>query len=551
MIQELLQRAVQYHAAGRLAEAQSLYREILDHHPDHPEALHFLGIVAHQKGRDDLALPLIERSLTVKPDNPGALNTLGIVLGRLNRDVEAVIHYRRSLALHADQAEVHGNLGMALARLGRFDEALENLKLGVLLAPDIAGHHVNLGNFYMMARCLEEAVSCYHRAVTLQPGMIEAHANLGNALVEIGREEEGIVHLRQSITLDPTAPQGYHNLGNAWQKQGRPDLALPYYRQAVRLQPDCPDTLFNEGLSHLQLGAFREGWAGYEWRWRTRGFIPHGFTAPQWDGRAFPGQTLLIHCEQGFGDSLQFIRFVPQVKARGGRVVVCCPPALERLFSRIAGIDRLVGDVADVGLFDWQIPLLSLPRVLDITLESLPGGRAYLTADGGLGRTYREWLAPLSGLKIGISWRGDPRHGNDRRRSMTAAALAAGLATVPGRLVGLQKDATPEEVALFARRGGGWLDASGWLHDFDHTAALVVHLDLVIAVDTAVVHLAGGLGRPVWLLLPKVADWRWFLDREESPWYPGMRLLRQRVAGDWAELLHRVAWALEHEWDRA
>ncbi|MBF0630278.1 MAG: glycosyltransferase family protein [Magnetococcales bacterium] len=572
-----LERALHHHAAGRLAEAQALYQEILAIHPEHPDALHLLGVVAHQVGRDELALPLIQHALTLRPDHPESHNNLGNVQRRLghftdavasftralalkphypeahnnlgnvfremNRLEEAVTCYHRALTLNPNYADAHVNLGMALWRQGLLAEAVASLQQGIRLAPNVAGGHLNLGNVLVAAGRLNEAVASYRQALTLQPESAEVHMNLGNALVTLESFDEGLHHLHHGLSLNPASARGHYNLGNGYQKMGLPEQAIPHYRQAIRLQPDFPDARFNEGLSHLLLGALTEGWAGYEWRWQSSGFIPHGHTAPPWRGESLAGRTLLLHCEQGFGDSIQFIRFVPRLKMRGGRVVLWCPPALKRLFSSIEGIDTLVSTVDDLPpACDCQLPLMSLPHVLGVTLETLPASIPYLSAEPELLAEKR--LPSLPGLKVGVVWRGDPRHGNDRHRSLEARALAV-LTTVPGCcLIGLQKDVSVTEGAVFAAMGERWLDLSEGLHDFAHTAAVIAQLDLVIGVDTAVVHLAGALGCPAWLLLPRVPDWRWFLDRDDSPWYPGMRLFRQRVRGNWDAVLLDVVQAL-------
>ncbi|MBF0434826.1 MAG: tetratricopeptide repeat protein [Magnetococcales bacterium] len=575
-VDELLQRALGHHAKGQLQQAHDLYQEILGADPENPQALHLLGVVAHQMGRDDLALEMIRLALAFKPDYaeaynnlgsiqcrsgnwhaaraslqsalaiqpsyPEALNNLGNVFKGLQQWDEAVASYHRALALRPDYAEAWSNLGMACWHQGRLDEAVEHLHKGVELAPERFEYHLNLGNILRSCKRWDQAVASYRLAVRLQPASAEALVNLGNALVEIGRADEGVTHLCRGLERNDSLAEGHFNLGNAYHQLLQPRNAVIAYQKALDLQPDFPDASYNKAMSHLLAGDLQEGWHLYEWRWQTEGFLPHNRPEPPWHGTELAGKTLLIHCEQGFGDSIQFIRLVPFIQAFGGRVVLLCPPALTRLFATVRGIDHLVDDPSQLPACDCQIPLLSLPNVLGTTLETIPSAIPYLTVDPELKDCCQQQFRDLSGIRVGVVWHGDARHGNDRNRSTTANTMARLQRRTNHSLISLQKDARPEELAHWP----GPIRHSGeWLVDFAHTAAVIANLDLVVGVDTAVIHLAGALGCPTWVLLPRVPDWRWLLDRTDSPWYPGMRLFRQKVPGEWNGVMDEIGRALQ------
>lgn len=572
----LLQRALGHHAAGQLQEAHALYQDILRIEPENPQALHLLGVLAHQMGRDDLALGMIQKALVFKPDYaeahnnlgsiqhrlgdhtaaleslrsalaihpsyPEALNNLGNVLKDLLQWDEAIESYHRALALRPDYAEAWSNLGMACWHQGRLDEAAGHLQKGVQLAPDRFEYHINLGNILRSLKHWDQAVASYHQAVRLEPASAEALVNLGSALVEKGSPEEGLTHLCHGLELNDALAEGHFNLGNAFHQLQQPQKAVVAYQKALDYQPDFPDALYNKALSHLLAGDFLEGWRLYEWRWQTKGFIPHSRPEPPWRGEHLAGRTLLVHCEQGFGDSMQFIRLLPLIKTFGGRVVVLCPPALTRLFATVTGIDYLEDDPTRLPPCDCQIPLLSLPGVLGITLATVPTSIPYVAVDPELKARYKQQFRDLPGIRVGLVWRGDGRHGNDRNRSMMAKTMARLGPSREWCMISLQKDASPEELAQWP----GLIENTGaWLVDFAHTAAIIANLDLVLGVDTAVVHLAGALGCPTWVLLPWLPDWRWLLDRLDSPWYPGMRLFRQKVPGEWDGVLDEVGQALQ------
>jgi tetratricopeptide (TPR) repeat protein len=469
-LDQAFERALRLHESGRLAEAETLYRQILRTAPDHAETLHLLGALAHQRGRDAEAAELVARAVARKGDVPVFHNTLGIAYRALNRLDEAEAAYRRALALDPNFAEAHGNLGNLLQRKGDLDAAVE----------------------------------CQRRARDLEPGRAEFQSNLGTSLYD----------------------------------RGELAAAEDCYRRAIALKPDYADAHFHLGLIRLHRGDFREGWREYEWRWRASTFeqARRDFKQPQWRGEELKGARILLYPEQGFGDTLQFARYAKLVAARGGRVWLESPPELLRLLSRIAGAERVFAAGTAPADFTWQCPLLSLPLACGTELATVPAAIPYLAAEPEAALRWRQRLASRPGLRVGLTWAGRRTHRRDRARSLSLATLAP-LAAIPGAaFYALQKEAAA--VPAWAE------DLASGLGDFADTAAAISALDLVVTADTAVAHLAGALGKPVFILLPRVCDWRWLDARADSPWYPTARLFRQQEANGWDRVVTEVVQAI-------
>ncbi len=583
-IAQAFEMAVQHHQAGRALQAEQFYRQILQVEPQHVGALHLLGLLAHQVGRSDLAIEYISQALRLQPEFAEAHSNLGMALAKQGKLTEAVASYQQALRLKPDQPNAHNNLANAFRKQGKLEEAVASYHQALRLQPDLAEAHCNLGVALVEQGKLAEAVASYHQALRLKPHYAEAHSNLGMALADQGKLEEAVASYQQALRLQPDLAEAHCNLGVALVEQGKLTEAVASYQQALRLKPDYVEAHSNLGVAlaeqgklteavacyqqalplnpdyapaHMNLaqvwflwGDFERGWPEYEWRWKHRGFSPPSFGQPLWDGSSLQGQTILLFAEQGLGDTLQFIRYAPRVQQHGATVIVQCQAPLLRLLGTCAGIDRLVHAVTALPPFDVQAPLLSLPRIFRTTLTTIPADIPYLRADPESRAHWQQRLNGVRGYKVGIAWQGNPDHKRDRRRSVPLLAFAP-LAGVPGvRLVSLQKGPGCEQLPDPADRLGV-LDLTDGLEDFADTAAVMSHLDLVITVDTAVAHLAGALGIPVWLALPLVPDWRWLLEREDSPWYPSMRLFRQSVHGDWAGVFERLTAALRQQVEAA
>jgi Flp pilus assembly protein TadD len=535
--------ALRHHQSGNLAEAEQLYRQILTVEPRHVNALHLLGLIAHQFGQTDEAIRCISDALRLAPYFPEAHNNLGVALAAEQRFDEAIAEYQKALQLKPEYAEAHNNLGIALAARGRLDEAIARYREAIRLAPQIAEVPNNLGIALAAQGKLEEAVASYEAALRLKPDYAEGHNNLGAALGPLGRLEAAEASYRKALQLKPDYAEAHNNLGVALSAQARLDQAVASYREAIRHKPDYAEAHYHIGMAFLLMGHYERGWPAYEWRVKCKHTALPSLPEPLWDGSPLDGKTILLHTEQGLGDTLQFIRFVPLVKARGGTIVVMCPESLGRLVRTCPGIDRLVTG-SELPPFDVHAPLLSLPGILGTTLATLPADVPYLFPDPALVERLRQQLASSAAFKVGIAWQGNPQHPNDRNRSLPLACFEP-LSRVEGvQLVSLQKGPGTEQLGAVAGRFPV-TDLGSGCDDFMDTAAIVKNLDFVISADTAIAHLAGALAVPVWVAIPFAPDWRWLLHRDDSPWYPTMRLFRQKAWGDWNDVFARITTALK------
>ena len=545
-----------FHQQGRLAEAERLYRQVLALEPRHAEALHLLGVVALQTGRHDAAADLIGRAIETAPAVAAYHANLAGALKGLGRLEEAAAASRTAIDLKPDFAEAWSNLGDLLTSLERYEEALDACDTAIDLRPVYAAAHSNRGSTLARLARLEDAVLAFDAAIRLAPGFAEAHSNRSAALRDLGRFEDAAEAARTAIGVRPDYAEAYSNLGNALKDLGLFPDALTAYRTAIGLAPNLAEARYNEAFVHFVTGDLEAGWPKYEWRWRggSKALMLRGFAQPQWRGEDIAGRTILLHPEQGLGDTLQFCRYASLVAARGARVVLEAPRPLLRLLTTLAGVDRLVAEGEPLPDFDYHCPLMSLPGVFGTTLQTIPADIPYLSADPALAEAWRRRLGPRTQPRVGLVWSGGFRPGQpelaavNARRNIPLARLAP-LAGADVDFYSLQKgEAAERELAELA--APGWsgpriADLTRDIHDFADTAALIDNLDLVIAVDTSTAHLAGAMGRPVWVLNRFDSCWRWLLERSDSPWYPSLRLFRQDASGGWDPLVQEVAQALK------
>jgi tetratricopeptide (TPR) repeat protein len=595
--------ALAHQRSGRAADAERVCREILSVDPGHAQTLHLLGLIEHQRGHSDDAIAHIRMAITREGRDPAFHHNLGNILRGLDRLAEAISCYERALALapalvdtlcnlgntyqdlgqpeHAaayferalrlkpDAIELQNNLGTALQDLGRIDEAIGCYRNALALRPDLVESLDNLAGALQSQGKSDEAQACYERALVLRPDRVEsliglgvvlraqgrleeavarcrralalspdhphAHSNLGVALVDIGRPEEAITHHKKALALQPGRAELHYNLGSALQRQGLYAEALACYGRALALKPDYAQAHLNRSFALLLIGEFDEGWRGYEWRFVV-GRYDRNFDQPLWSGEPLGGRRILVHAEQGFGDALQFVRYVPAIAERGGGVVLEVPEPLVRLARTVPGVSQVVARGDPLPVFDCHCPLLSLPLVFKTNLATIPNAVPYLAVPAEASAAWAERIPTTPGLKVGIVWAGT-----------TVGAIGLGLLQPLWDLDGvswfsLQVGERSGDISSLD--GAKITDLSPWLVDFAETAAAVCRLDLIISVDTSVAHLAGALGRPTWLLLRHPPEWRWLLERDDSPWYPTARLFRQRQEGDWREAVREVAAAL-------
>jgi tetratricopeptide (TPR) repeat protein len=547
-------RGVALQELQRLAEALASFTRAVTLRPDYAEAHTNRGNVFKALGRLAEALASYERALALQPNYAEAHSNRADALLKLNRIEDALASCDRALALHPDFAAAHSNRANALHALGRFDAALASHDRALALQPGHAEAHTNRGNTLHDLCRFEEAVASNDRAIALRPDFVEAHNNRGNSLQELNRFDEALLSYQRAIALRPDFAEAYSNMGHAQQELGRLNEALASFERAVTLRPDFADGHFNAAACLLLTGDFDRGWKEYEWR-RQTGHLKseqRAFAQPQWAGAEdIRGKTILIHAEQGFGDTLQFCRYVPALAARAGRVVFEVQRPLVTLMASLAGGAHIIGRGDDLPQFDLHCPLLSLPPAFGTDLNSIPAEIPYLAAPEAKARAWRDRFGQRNGPRIGLVWAGDPRkwlpnaHRVDRQRSVTFDRLAP-ILHVPGcEFYSLQKGEHASAQLRDSPLRHRVIDWTKDLSDFSDTAALIEQLDLIVAVDTAVAHLAGALGRPFWLLNRYSTCWRWLLGRDDSPWYPAARLFRQDRSRDWDGVIAGAATALQ------
>jgi tetratricopeptide (TPR) repeat protein len=553
----LVALALREHGARRLAEAAAAYRQILDLRPDIAEAHNNLGNVLRDQGQLDEAQARYEQALVLRPALAETHNSLGNILRGQGKLDQALARYQQALALRPDLAELHYNVGCIFQSQGKLDEAVAQYERAIALKPDFATAHNNLGVVLRAQGKLDQALACYQQALALRPDYADAHSNLGNTLKQQGKLDEAMARYQQAIALRPNLAEPYNSLGNVLLTQGKLDQAVARYQQALALRPDYADAQLGLAACYLAVGDYQRGWPAYEARLRLpASAMPRSLT--RWTGEPLAGRSLLLLAEQGLGDTFQFLRYTRVLKDRGARVVLACQQALGRLLtlesdrhgpdSRGFNWDELfiMGSAEELPRCDFYLPLLSAPGMLLTSASTIPSEVPYLSADPELTAQWGRELAGTGGFKIGIDWQGASGFLSDRQRSIPLAQFAP-LARLPGvRLISLQKGFGSEQIATV---DFPVLDLSGRLDEaagpFMDTAAVLCNLDLVVTSDTAIAHLAGALGVRVWVALNISPDWRWLRQRDDSPWYPTMRLFRQTTFGGWPDVFERIAHAVQ------
>jgi len=480
-IHRQLELAVTHHRAGRLPEAEAIYRRVLSSQPKNTDALYLLGLITQLTARYAESVDLFERAVRVNPKSA---------------------KYWVNLALSA------GGMG-----LGRTKDAIEALRKAIAIDPNIPEAWSNLGNEYRNESQFEEARRCYTKALALRPNFADAQLNLG-------------------VTLQETEPTFAP--------------ALEAYEKAIAMQPDFALAHWNLGFALLLLGDYPRGLPEYEWRWRTNTVsIPRNFPQPQWTGEPLQGQRILIHAEQGLGDAIHMARYVSLVAQRGGKVILESPGPLVRLFRHLPGLSEIVHFGDPLPHFDIHCPLMTLPLVFRTTLETIPAPIPYLKADPQLTAHWQQKMPPDPNRpRIGIVWAGAPNNKNDRNRSMSLDHLAPLAQVKNARFFSLQKGPAAAQTAR-PPKGLDLTDFTQEITDFADTAAIAANLDLIIAVDTSVAHLAAALGKPTWIMIPYMPDWRWLRDRSDSPWYPTLKIFRQSRNRTWREVIEKITEALK------
>jgi tetratricopeptide (TPR) repeat protein len=588
--QQSFSRAVQQHQSGRLSEAETNYRQSIELQPKFVEAHYNLGHLLLQLGRLIEAETSYRNAVNLRPDFVEAQHNLGDLLNQLERFSEAEQQFRLALALQPGAARTQNSLGIALWHQAqsapeRLPEAEGAYRRAIALDPNCLDAWNALGAVLFAQKQLGEAYAVFRHVVSVNPSFAAAHYNLGNVCLEKGRLAESawlveaetsfrIAHsqqvgssdiyaglgatlleqsrvrqsdatlaeaeacLRQALALNLGFAEAYFNLSGVYLEQNRLSDAEYCLRQAIALKADMADA--HAGLACILLlqGNFLEGLQQYEWRWRTPRMGSRSFVQPQWDGSDPQGRTILLWAEQGHGDAIQFVRYAALVKAMGATVILECRPPEHRLFQSCSGIDYVFTTAEQPPDFDMHVPLMSLPRLFGTTVETIPG-KTYLSATtaSALREEVQERLRLAKGLKIGLVWSPKLGFSLDFKRRYRLEQLAP-LFEIPGlSWFSLQKGDQSEELETYGKQ---IIDLGSCVQDFADTALAISQLDLVITVDTSVAHLAGAMGKETWVLLPFAPDWRWLLDREDSPWYPSVLLFRPPALGDWQSVVAQL-----------
>jgi tetratricopeptide (TPR) repeat protein len=534
---------------GQVDEAILACRQAVVLLPNVPEPLYNLGNALATKGHHQEAITCFNQYLQLRPGTPELFNNLGNALHGARRFDKAIESYRQAIALAPTFVQAWSNLGNTLHEIHLEDQAIEACRQALLLAPDLVEAHSNLGNALQESGRVDESIPCYHQAIALNPLYPDAHNNLGNALYVKGQLEDAIECYKKALSLRPKYAAALNNMANALCCLGNIEAAIDSCKKGLELQPDFAAGHWSLGLMLLMLGRLEEGWKEYEWRWKVRELkLSLNFPQPLWDGSPLNGKRILLHAEQGFGDTIQFIRYFDWVRKQGGRIVLACQPEMYDLMKVQGGCEQILTMDQPLPQFDVHCPLLTLPKIWGTTLENIPAEVPYLKVDEEMKQKWGERMKAAAGdrLKIGIAWAGRPTHPNDRNRTFPLSMLAPLAEARNVWFCSLQKG----EASKQTKNPPPGMDVVDWMEEvnnFNESSALIANLDMIISADTSVVHIGAALAKPTWVFIPFVPDWRWLLKREDTPWYPTMRLFRQPGIGKWEEPLAAVVKALKEK----
>jgi tetratricopeptide (TPR) repeat protein len=542
-VSDLLNQAVRSYQAGHLDEAEGVCRAILRVDANHVEALYLLGVVQSRLGRSKEALASYDRVLVIKPNYAQVLTNRGAALWDLKRFEDALASHDKALAIKPDFAEALNNRGVTLQDLERLEDALVSYDKALAIKPDFAEALYGRGLTQHDLKRIEDALVSYDKALAIKPDFAWALYNRGNILRELKRLEDALLSYDKALAIKPDYTEALNNRGVTLQDLKRFDEAMASYDQAIALKPNTADALLNRGLCKLLLGHYQEGWQDYEWRWGARRFLDKRpkINAATWEGEDLAGRRLIVFSEQGLGDTIQFARFLPQLVQRKAKVTFLTQAKLVRVLGPLIKDIDVVSATDDQDAFDFQCALMGLPLRFNTELDTIPAKTPYLSAEPDRMARWKERIG-AHGFKIGIGWQGNP-NGQDSYKDIPLEEFIP-LTRIPQvRLISLQYREGVDQLARLP--ADVKIETLG--DDFDSgpdafidTAAVMANLDLIISSCTSIPHLAGALGRPTWVVLKHVPDWRWLLDREDSPWYPTMRLFRQPERDDWTSVFSKI-----------
>jgi tetratricopeptide (TPR) repeat protein len=525
-----------------MAEAERLCLQVLSIDVRHADALYLLGMIAYKTGRFPVAAAMIRRAIAVNPRQPYYHSNLGNALCAQDKLDQAIPCFERALQIDPNHAEASYNLGNVFREQKKYDRALACYRQALAVKPDYIDAMCNLGIVYGLQNKLDLAAATFEHALILAPDRADLVCNLADVFHTQGNPAQAVPLFERALALKPDQYKASNCLCNACFDLGDLARSIAWNQRTLAIKPDYAEALMNKALLELLQGDYASGWRDYEVRWKV--YKPRLFTqsAPHlWSGQPLRGARILLHDEQGLGDSLQFFRYVPMVIEAGGAVVLGVPAKLSRIAALIPGIE-LVKNNDPLPPFEFHCPLLSLPLAFGATLQTIPAQIPYLAVPAEALQKAAALSWPASGLRVGLAWSGNPNHPKNRTRSIPLALLAPLFKLEGVHFFSLQMGSAAAELETIQ---AAITDLAPLTGDMADTAAQMAHLDLIISIDTSIAHLAGALGKPVWVLLARLPDWRWLLDREDSPWYPTARLFRQKNSGDWPPVVEKLRTALE------
>lgn len=565
---------------GQTGQARNICLALLENMPGNPKLIHFHGLIFLREQNFPAAVQWIEHAIRLQPKNPLYHNNLGNTFRSMGKPEQALLAYQAAVRIKPDFAPGYNNLGMVSAeqgvatraacyyekaiaadpgffqafnnlgelhrKQGHPDKAMALFERALAITPGQGVVHYNIGVLHLEAHCFENAVACFQKALSCRYRDKKLFNNIGVCLGKLNRYDAAATYLANALEMDPEYADAHSNLGEIFLSQCDIQGALDRFEQAIQLDPDHATARLNRAVALLTQGNFQEGWPGYKWRWEKQKIAPPDFGLPCWDGKDTKGGHILVMDEQGFGDVIQFARYLPMVQKTGGPVIFKAPRALAKLFSQCRCIEEIwvpqAGETSPPDKAVCQVPLMDLPALFNTARDNIPANVPYLGADKALVPGWEKRLVASPGLKVGVVWAGSPGHENDLNRSCRLE-LFLNLSTLPDTVFySLQKEIGPGDASALEKNGIA--DLGTRLRDFADTAAALSVMDLVISVDTATAHLSGAMGKQTWTLLPFSPDWRWMLERRDSPWYPTMTLFRQPRPGDWDTVFAEIASAL-------
>ncbi len=544
---QILKQALAFHTSGDIGNALTAYDRAIAINPDFAVSHNGRGAVLQAAGQFEDALAAFDRAITLDPVYPDAHYYRGVLLQKSGKHEEALAAFDRAIDLKPAYAAAHKDRGVVLQTLGKYEEALAAWDRAIVIKPAYAEAHFNRGLALQQSGRYEEALAAFDCAIAIKPAQADMHYNRGVTLRKLKRYEDAILDLDRAIAFKPTFAEAHFNRGFALQELTQYEEALRAYDLALALKTDYPAALWNKSLLLLLKGDFEEGWRLYEWRHEVMKQFARHFQQPllSLDHEDAKDRTVLLYAEQGLGDTIQMLRYVPLLAARGFRIILEVPASIFSLANGLAGMALIVQQGKTVPDFDWQCPLMSLPLVFKTKVETIPSATPYLKAPPEKAAFWQNRLGVKNLPRIGLVWSGSKEHENDCERSIPLATLLP-LLNRNAEFYSLQKEYRQTDTEALLLHKDRLRDYSEELGDFGDTAALIEQMDLVISVDTAAAHLACALGKHVWILLPYTVDFRWFTDREDSPWYPTARLFRQPAFHAWEPVVEQLNTVLAH-----